>query len=233
MRQSAFPGNNQEKVKNNLKQKFPGVYLFDNRLATKNLVPGTTVYGEKTFRESGQEYRAWDPRRSKLAAAIVKGLRDCPVKPGMTVLYLGAANGTTASHVSDVVGESGSVYCVEFSAHAMRDLLRVCEQRKNMFPILADARLPEKYVDAVPAKVDLVYADVADRDQTQILLRNAKQFNAGLLAIAVKARCINSVKPPKQVFAEERQKITGEAEVLDFVLLDPFEADHCFIVARR
>ena len=215
-----------------MKQRFPEVYLAAGKLATKNLAPGTTVYGEKTVREEGVEYRSWDPWRSKLAAAIVKGLRDCPIKPGQTVLYLGAANGTTASHVSDIVGEKGSVYCVEFAPHSMRDLLRVCEQRSNMFPILADARMPEKYADAVP-KVDVVYADVADRDQTQILLRNAKQFNAQLLAIAIKARCINSAKPPRQIFAEERQKIAAEASVLEFVLLDPFEADHCFITAKR
>ena len=205
--------------------------MIDNKLATKNLVPGTTVYGEKTVREQGAEYRLWNPRRSKLAAALAKGLRECPVKPGQTVLYLGAANGTTASHVSDIVGENGRVYCVEFSAQAMRDLLRVCEQRKNMYPILADARMPEKYADSVP-KVDVVYADVADRDQTRILLRNAKQFNAKTLAIAVKARCINSAKPPKQVFAQEKQKIAAEAQVTEFVLLDPFEADHCFITAK-
>ncbi|NYZ75209.1 fibrillarin-like rRNA/tRNA 2'-O-methyltransferase [Candidatus Micrarchaeota archaeon] len=215
-----------------MKQRFPGIYLAAGKLATKNLAPGTTVYGEKTARENGEEYRLWDPWRSKLAAAIVKGLRDCPIKPGQNVLYLGAANGTTASHVSDIVGEKGSVYCVEFAPHSMRDLLRVCEQRSNMFPILADARMPEKYADAVP-KVDVVYADVADRDQTPILLRNAKQFNAGLLAIAIKARCINSAKPPRQIFAEERQKIAAEASVLEFVLLDPFEADHCFITAKR
>ncbi|PIY91829.1 fibrillarin, partial [Candidatus Micrarchaeota archaeon CG_4_10_14_0_8_um_filter_60_7] len=75
----------------------------------------------------------------KLAAAIAKGL-VAGIAEGDSVLYLGAANGATPSFVSDLVGAKGMVYCVEFSPRAMRDLIRVCEQRENMVPILADAR---------------------------------------------------------------------------------------------
>ena len=50
------------------------------------------------------EYRAWNPFRSKLAAAIVGGIEHIHMKPGSKVLYLGAASGTTVSHVSDLVG---------------------------------------------------------------------------------------------------------------------------------
>ena len=38
------------------------------------------------------------------------------------MLYLGAASGTTVSHVSDVVGPEGMVYAVEFSHRPGRDL---------------------------------------------------------------------------------------------------------------
>ncbi|HII38566.1 TPA: fibrillarin-like rRNA/tRNA 2'-O-methyltransferase [Candidatus Micrarchaeota archaeon] len=216
----------------NVKQRFPGVFQIDGRNATKNMVIGTNVYGERLIKEKEAEYRLWDPRRSKLSAAIVKGLRECPIRPGQKVMYLGAANGTTASHVSDIVGTNGTVYCVEFSPYSMRDLLRVCEKRGNMLPILADARMPEKYADAVDT-VDVVYADVADREQTAIVLRNAKQFNAPTLAIAIKARCIDSSKPPRVIFAAERDKISKEMQVTEQVILDPFEKDHCFIVAKR
>lgn len=50
------------------------------------------------------EYRAWNPFRSKLAAAILGGIDQIHIKPGAKVLYLGAASGTTVSHVSDIVG---------------------------------------------------------------------------------------------------------------------------------
>lgn len=50
------------------------------------------------------EYRVWNPFRSKLAAAIVGGVGNIYMPPGSKVLYLGAANGTTVSHVSDIVG---------------------------------------------------------------------------------------------------------------------------------
>ena len=50
------------------------------------------------------EYRAWNPFRSKLAAAILGGVDQIHIKPGAKVLYLGAASGTTVSHVSDIVG---------------------------------------------------------------------------------------------------------------------------------
>lgn len=46
----------------------------------------------------------WNPFRSKLAAAILGGIDEIHMPPGSKVLYLGAASGTTVSHVSDVVG---------------------------------------------------------------------------------------------------------------------------------
>ncbi|HVP92352.1 MAG TPA: fibrillarin-like rRNA/tRNA 2'-O-methyltransferase, partial [Acidobacteriota bacterium] len=85
------------------------------RLATKNLTPRINVYGERLLRVEGVEYRVWDAFRSKLAAAILKNLQTVPIEPDHRVLYLGAASGTTASHVSDIVGEKGHVYCVEFA----------------------------------------------------------------------------------------------------------------------
>ena len=54
--------------------------------------------------ETKIEYRAWNPFRSKLAAAILGGIDNIHIKPGSKILYLGAASGTTVSHVSDLVG---------------------------------------------------------------------------------------------------------------------------------
>ncbi|HUK84302.1 MAG TPA: fibrillarin-like rRNA/tRNA 2'-O-methyltransferase, partial [Candidatus Acidoferrum sp.] len=68
------------------------------RLATVNLTPGLNVYGERLVKVKGVEYRIWDAFRSKLAAAILKGVDNVPIEPGFKVLYLGAASGTTPSH---------------------------------------------------------------------------------------------------------------------------------------
>ena len=46
-----------------------------SRLATRNLTPGSRVYGEEIQKIAGNEFRLWDPYRSKLAASI---LRDMP-----------------------------------------------------------------------------------------------------------------------------------------------------------
>jgi len=107
---------------------FPEIYWVtledgSRKLGTKNLVHGKAVYGERLVKFKGDEYRLWDPYRSKLAAVILKGLETVPIYPNHRVLYLGAASGTTASHVSDIVGEEGHVYCVEFASRSLRDLV--------------------------------------------------------------------------------------------------------------
>uniref|UniRef100_A0A8C0BR57 rRNA 2'-O-methyltransferase fibrillarin n=1 Tax=Buteo japonicus TaxID=224669 RepID=A0A8C0BR57_9AVES len=91
------------------------------------------------------EYRAWNPFRSKLAAAILGGIDQIHIRPGTKVLYLGAASGTTVSHVSDIVGPEGLVYAVEFSHRSGRDLINVAKKRTNVIPVIEDARHPHKY----------------------------------------------------------------------------------------
>ena len=113
-----------------LRQLFPGVYLIDNKLATQNLAKGSKVYGEDLVTVFGNEYRLWTPYRSKLAAAIMNGLKTFGIGQGSAVLYLGAATGTTSSHVSDIVGNTGKVYGVELSERNMREFINV-SQRAN------------------------------------------------------------------------------------------------------
>lgn len=90
-----------------------GIFLAkgkEHMLVTKNLVPGESVYGEKRISiEGGEdgaktEYRVWNPFRSKLAAGVLGGLDHIYIAPGAKVLYLGAASGTSVSHVADIVG---------------------------------------------------------------------------------------------------------------------------------
>lgn len=217
-----------------VEKRFDGVFEVGGRLATRNLTPGDRVYGERLEREGKVEYRRWDPYRSKLSAAILRGLGEMPIKPGSSVLYLGAASGTTASHVSDIVGEKGVVYCVEFAPRTMRDLLAVCERRKNMLPILADARRPEDYEKYIKGKVDVLYEDVADPEQARILLANARAFlrKGGHAMIAIKSQSIDVAERPERTYEKVIAQLVGAFEVLERINLHPFDKDHLFVLAR-
>ena len=220
-------------------KRFAGVYWVEledgtRKLATVNLAPSTQVYGEPLFKIQGIEYRLWDPYRSKLAAAILKDIKEAPIDQGKRVLYLGAASGTTASHVSDLIGSSGSVYCIEISSRPLRDLLVVCNHRLNMVPLLADARQPGSYC-ALVEKADVVYQDVAQPDQTDILLANVKAFlrDGGYAVFALKARSIDVTKEPREIFRDEMEKLEKELEIIDAKILDPYEKDHAMLVLRK
>ena len=199
-------------------------------------MPGYRVYGEKLASVNGVEYRAWDLHRSKLAAALYKGLPEMPIKPGSSVLYLGASTGTTASHVSDIVGKDGAVYCVEFAQRSMRDLLLVCEKHENMLPIMGDARQPQDYAEMLGgAKVDVVYQDVAQPDQDDIFLRNSKMFlkKGGWGLIAIKSQSIDVTRDPKKIFAEFVKKVGEDIEVNWQVDLAPYDLEHLFISGKK
>ena len=219
---------------------FLGVYQVtledrSHKIATLNLSQGRNVYGERLIKIGGAEYRLWDPFRSKLAGAILKGLKNQPIRPDCKVLYLGAASGTTASHVSDVVGNRGYVYCVEFAPRSIRDLIdNVCRFRTNMAPILADARFPTQYMSMVET-VDVVYCDIAQPEQAKILANNAKVFlqRNGWIIFAVKARSIDVTKEPSEVYKHEIGvlKENGFA-IYDVIHLEPYDKDHAMITAK-
>ena len=227
----------------------------EDAIVTKNLVPGESVYGEKRISvDVGEgnkiEYRVWNPFRSKIAAAIVGGVENIWIKPGSKVLYLGAASGTTVSHVSDIVGETGVVYAVEFSHRSGRDLINVAKKRTNVIPIIGpeiqffssthlsyfyfteDARYPNKYRMLV-GMVDVLFADVAQPDQARILALNAHSFlkNGGHFVISIKANCVDSTAPPQLVFKAEVQKLQQEQfKPQEQITLEPYERDHAVVV---
>ena len=207
------------------------------RLATKNLSPGRSVYGERLLKYERVEYRVWDAFRSKLAAAILKGLDTVPIKPGHTVLYLGAASGTTASHVSDIVGEKGHVYCVEFASRSIRDLVdNVCKYRFNMSPILEDARFPEKYAMFLTRRADDIYCDIAQSEQAKVLADNADRFlkNSGWIMLAVKSQSIDVTKEPTEIYKREVKVLEKRGfRTEQIVQLEPYDKAHAMVVAQR
>ncbi|MET1101754.1 MAG: fibrillarin-like rRNA/tRNA 2'-O-methyltransferase [Pyrodictiaceae archaeon] len=220
-------------------EKYKRVYIVElddgsTRLATINLAPGRRVYGERLFKWNEKEYREWNPYRSKLAAALLKGLEELPLREGDRVLYLGAATGTTASHVSDIVDKNGLIYALDIAPRVMRELIVVCESRPNILPLLADARKPQEYRHIVSA-VDGIYADVAQPDQATIVSDNADFFlkKGGWLLLAIKARSIDVTKEPSEVFKREINTLKDRGfEIIDMVHLEPFDRDHAMVYAR-
>jgi len=209
----------------------------EDALVTLNLVPGEGVYGEKRVAVEDQdkgktEYRIWNPFRSKLAAAVLGGVDKIHMPPGSKVLYLGAASGTSVSHVSDIVGPSGMVYAVEFSHRSGRDLINMSKKRTNIVPIIEDARHPHKYRMLVPM-VDTIFADVAQPDQARIVAINAQYFlkTGGHFVISIKANCIDSTAEAEAVFAGEVKKMQAEKmKPQEQVTLEPYERDHAVVV---
>lgn len=225
------------------KHRHQGVFVArgkEDALCTKNLVPGEKVYGEKLVKlkdSNGifeEEFRIWNPFRSKLAAAILGGIDDIYIKPGMRILYLGAANGTTVSHISDILGENGQLFAVEFSHRSGRDLLSLAKKRTNIIPIIEDARHPYKYRMFL-GMVDLIFSDVAQPDQARILSINASYFlrTGGYFIISIKASCIDSTVDTSLVFSKEIQKLQKEGfRPSEQITLEPYERDHAIIIGR-
>lgn len=214
------------------KHKVKGVYEDRGKIYTKNLVRGTSVYGERLFISDGAEYRQWDPKRSKLGAAI---MRDVSL-PGFSEkdvwLYLGSASGTTVSHVSDIFVK-GVVYSVEFAPRSMRDFIFMAEKRANVVPILADASHPERYESRV-SLADVVFQDIAQKSQVDIFLKNMRFLRKGGHGmLAVKARSIDVSMKPKDVFEAVRKKLQKNIKIVDYKTLEPFEADHAIFVCRK
>ncbi|HXG07457.1 MAG TPA: fibrillarin-like rRNA/tRNA 2'-O-methyltransferase [Nitrososphaera sp.] len=201
-------------------------------VATINLVKGESVYGEKLIKYEGEEYRLWDPFRSKLAGALKKGMKNMPIKNGTKVLYLGASTGTTVSHVSDIVGSSGIVFAVEPATRVARELIEnVASKRRNVVPILEDARKPNSYF-AIFGKVDVVYCDIAQPDQTDIAIANCNAYlkPSGVMLLVVKTRSIDVTMEPRAVIMQEAARLEKNGfSVEQIITLDPFDKDHGMI----
>ena len=204
---------------------WPGVYRIGRDLYTRNAVPGETVYGEDLRSESGTEYRRWDPWRSKLAAYLANGA-PAPMWAGArTVLYLGAAHGTTVSHLSDALPDA-TVFAVEKSPPVFAPLLALARRRRNIIPILADAQLPERYAADV-GPVDLLVQDVAQRDQSRIYRENAAACRAKRGILMLKIRSVTQRLPPNRVVRESRRELDAAGlSVGEGVDLGPFSREH-------
>ena len=204
------------------------------QLYTQNLVIGKTVYGEKLAVQDNVEYREWDPLKSKIAASILKGSPNICIRKNDVVLYLGSASGTTASHVSDIIGSQGFIFAVDIAPRVMQDLIFLCYERKNIVPVLADANRPDELKQRISA-ADIIYQDVAQKNQVEIFLKNVKLFlkNDGYALLALKARSIDVTKQPKQIFRQIKEILEKSMTIIDYRELEPFQKDHCMFICKK
>jgi fibrillarin-like pre-rRNA processing protein len=192
------------------------------------------VYGERWTDFEGRPYRLFEPGRSKLAAAVVRGWTGDLPAPGECWLYLGAATGTTSSHVADLVGPEGRVYAVERSVRPFARLLALAERWPNLRPILGDARDPLAYSSLVPP-VDGLYADIAQADQLEIVLKNAELLLTGdgaRLLIALKTASMGRHRSAVGHRELAERTLAETTSLFTSVPLEPFHKGH-FMVGGR
>jgi fibrillarin-like pre-rRNA processing protein len=218
------------------KKIFPGVFKIGKKLFTENLVPGKKVYGEKLVKLNGIELREWNAFRSKIAAGILNGLKVFPIKKNQNILYLGAGEGTTISHLSDIIGKKGVIFAVEISARAMHKLIEVAEDRENIFPLLENALFPEKFEKELKNfKIDFLFQDISQKNQAQIFNLNAKKFlrKDCMALIALKAKSISQKKPFKEIIETELQELKKEFKILQVINLKPFHKFHALVLCKK
>ena len=210
-----------------------GIYKFKNKIYTENPTNcnGIKIYDEQILKYKNKEYRSWNPYKSKLSAAIHKGLNKIIISENTNILYLGAATGTTVSHLSDIL-KNGVIYAIEKSPFAVKKLLNLCEKRKNIIPIMADANNPEKYKTLVP-QIDLIYQDISQRNQDEIFIKNIDYFLKihCQAIIMVKARSIDVSLKPQEVYDNVMNKLKlNKIKIIEILDLSNYEKDHAAIL---
>ncbi len=208
------------------RSRYPGVLTDGRSYYTPSGYP-QSVYGERVIK-SGEKYlHRWNPRRSKLGAAMHLKLKRFPFK-NSRVLYLGASTGTTVSHVSDL---ADAVFAVEISPISMQKLLELASQRSNIFPILEDARRVDSFSIFVE-KPHIIYQDISQRDQVDIFIKNMEHFSPNFGFLMLKTRTIDMRKNPKEIMKSTVRKLKDLYTVEETINISRFQRDHYAIVVR-
>ncbi|HNV01206.1 MAG TPA: fibrillarin-like rRNA/tRNA 2'-O-methyltransferase [archaeon] len=217
-----------------MKELFDGIFSDSKSIYTKNLIKGKKVYGEKIINENGEEYREWNPYRSKYCAGIKNGLKQNIFFKGATVLYLGSAEGTTVSHVSDIIGKNGAIFCVDLSEIAMNKLTKLAEERENIYPILSDAQVIENYKEFLEEKVDALFQDISQRNQAEIFCKNATFLKKGSYGcLSLKTKSISQSKNKQDVLLEEKKILEKEFIIEQIISIEPYEKEHYLILVKK
>ncbi|MFX1456306.1 MAG: fibrillarin-like rRNA/tRNA 2'-O-methyltransferase [Promethearchaeota archaeon] len=205
------------------------------KLYTLNIDKGYRVYGEQLVDYKEMEYREWNPHRSKLAAVILQNPINNFLSDDLHCLYLGASSGTTISHLSDIL-KNGIIYAVEFAERSIRQLIQNTSRRKNVIPIFADARFPDKFAKSIFSKIDLIYQDVSQPNQAEIAVNNCDYYlkAEGLLILAIKSQSIDSIQKSELIYAQEKQILEkGGYEIIESINIHKYAANHIVLLVRK
>jgi fibrillarin-like pre-rRNA processing protein len=219
------------KIQNSKEKTFENIFCEGKSIYTKALVK-EKVYGEMAVEQDRDYFREWNPFRSKYAAGIKNGLKENVFFEKAKVLYLGSAEGTTVSHVSDLIGLEGVIFCVDISEIAMQKLVDLSEKRENLIPILSDANKPENYEEYVD-EVDVLFQDISQRNQTEVFLKNSRFLKKNCYGcLSLKTKSI-SQDSKKETLEKEKEKLKEKFEIKQIVSLEPYEKEHYLILVKK
>ena len=205
------------------------------RLYTRNIDRGNRVYGERIIQYKENEYREWDPFRSKIAALLLENPINNFLSDDLNCLYLGASSGTTISHLSDIV-TNGIIYGVEFADRSIRQLIQNTSRRKNIIPIFSDARHPDEFAKSIFSNIDLIYQDVSQPNQAEIALNNCNYYlsDKGLLILAVKSQSIDSIQKSEYIYAQEQKILEkGGYDIIESINIHKYAANHIVLLVKK
>jgi len=215
--------------------KIPNVVLQGGKVYTKNITPKITFFDiEETIMRGPDEYRHWDPMRSKLCAGLFSGLSQIGIKEGSKILYLGASHGYTPSFVSDLIGAKGMLFSLDFAPRVVKDLVLLSEKRDNLMPIMGNANKPDTYAGRV-GRVEVIFQDIAQKNQVEIFLKNCKAFlpQGGFGILALKSRSVDVSKRPQEIFKQVLKELEEHLVVVDYKDISRYEKDHAIYVVKK
>lgn len=222
------------------KRRLSWAVLVEGRsIWTRNANPKTSVYGESLRRFKGDEYRRWDPTRSKLGAAISRARNtqyDLLPEPGDTCLYLGAGHGTSLSHLHDQVcgannEKDGRIVALDLSPRCLRDLIHLAKSRPGLVPVLGDARKHSVWGIMIAKKVDWLLQDVSQAGQTEIFISAVKRFlkpgGKGLLSLKAASERWSG-EDERLIFSKVKEELEeANLTILEQIDLHGLEDNHC------
>ena len=216
-----------------------GIRREGRQLWSRNAVKGVSVRGERRKRDGRNEWRRWDPTRSKVAASLMK-TEGSPAAllpdSGSTCLYLGASSGGTVSHIHDSVcgagnHHEGQVVAVDISPRMMRDLVKLAESRPGLVPVLGDARNPMAIAPYLRGKADWLHQDLSIGDQAETFTRMTSAFLAegGTALLSLKAASERWMEGGDDARFAHTKSVIEESEHLELIEvidISVFEEQH-------
>ena len=223
-----------------------GIRREGRSLWSRNAVKGVSVRGERRKRDGRNEWRLWDPNRSKVAASVLKTKGNAALllpESGSTCLYLGASSGGTVSHIHDNVcgagnHHGGQVVAVDISPRMMRDLVKLAERRQGLVPVLADARNPLAVAPYIREKADWLHQDLSIGDQAETFVRMTSAFlkEGGSALLSLKSASEKWMEGGDDARFEHTKSVIENCqhlELIEVIDISVFEEQHAVFYCKK